>query len=126
MGYQRGKIDLTTAVNYSAAAFAVGGAAALGAVGGPGVEGQNRTSIDGHAWGANLGALFNVLPTTRVGVHYRSLPEHPYYRTTFGWRPEDYPHAWRIGRQTVSLPLSPKLSNEDVEDVIRAVGAVLS
>ena len=41
-------------------------------------------------------------------------------------RPEDYPHAWRIGRQTVSLPLSPKLSDEDVEDVIRAVEAVLS
>jgi len=61
-----------------------------------------------------------------VGVHYRSIPEHPYYRSTFGWRPEDYPNASRIGRQTVSLPLSPKLSDEDVEDVIRAVEAVLS
>ena len=61
-----------------------------------------------------------------VGVHYRSIPEHPYYRSTFGWRPEDYPNASRIGRQTVSLPLSPKLSDEDVEDVIRAVEAALS
>jgi dTDP-4-amino-4,6-dideoxygalactose transaminase len=56
-----------------------------------------------------------------VGVHYRSIPEHPYYRREFGWRPEDYPEAYRIGRQTVSLPISPKLSDEDVEDVITAV-----
>jgi dTDP-4-amino-4,6-dideoxygalactose transaminase len=56
-----------------------------------------------------------------VGVHYLSIPEHPYYQRTFGWRPEDYPNAARIGRQTVSLPLSAKLSDEDVEDVIAAV-----
>ncbi len=56
-----------------------------------------------------------------VGVHYLSIPEHPYYRQTFGWKPEDYPHAMRIGRQTVSLPLSARLSDGDVEDVIVAV-----
>src|SRR5262249_9022426 len=44
-----------------------------------------------------------------VGVHYLSVPEHPFYQRAFGWRPEDHPHAMRIGRQTVSLPLSPKL-----------------
>lgn len=56
-----------------------------------------------------------------VGVHYLSIPEHPYYQTTFGWSPSDYPNATRIGRQTVSIPLSPKLSDQDVEDVIAAV-----
>jgi dTDP-4-amino-4,6-dideoxygalactose transaminase len=56
-----------------------------------------------------------------VGVHYRSLPEHVYYRERFGWRPEEYPHAMRIGRQTVSIPLSAKLTDADVEDVIEAV-----
>ena len=61
-----------------------------------------------------------------VGVHYLSLPEHPYYQQTYGWNPEDYPHAMQIGRQTVSLPLSPKLTNDDVADVIKAVQAVLS
>ncbi|NJK81322.1 MAG: DegT/DnrJ/EryC1/StrS family aminotransferase [Chloroflexaceae bacterium] len=60
-----------------------------------------------------------------VGVHYLSIPEHPYYQETFGWRPADYPHAMRIGRQTVSLPLSAKLTNDDVEDVIAAVYRVL-
>lgn len=61
-----------------------------------------------------------------VGVHYLSIPEHPYYQETFGWLPEDYPHAARIGQQTVSLPLSAKLTNADVEDVITAVRKILS
>jgi len=61
-----------------------------------------------------------------VGVHYLSIPEHPYYQATFGWKPEAYPHAARIGRQTLSLPLSPKLSDDDVSDVIQAVTAVLA
>lgn len=56
-----------------------------------------------------------------IGVHYLSIAEHPYYQQTFGWQPEDYPHAMRIGRQTVSLPLSAKLTDEDVEDVILTV-----
>jgi dTDP-4-amino-4,6-dideoxygalactose transaminase len=60
-----------------------------------------------------------------VGVHYLSIPEHPYYQQTFDWRPEDYPHAMRVGRQTVSLPISAKLSEGDVGDVVLAVKKVL-
>jgi dTDP-4-amino-4,6-dideoxygalactose transaminase len=56
-----------------------------------------------------------------IGVHYLSIPEHPYYQKTFGWQPEDYPNAMQVGRQTVSLPLSAKLTDEDVDDVIQAV-----
>lgn len=56
-----------------------------------------------------------------VGVHYLSLPEHPYYQKSFGWRPEDYPHAMRVGRSILSLPISAKLTNKDVDDVVLAV-----
>jgi len=56
-----------------------------------------------------------------IGVHYQSIAEHLYYQETFGWKAEDYPKAMKVGRETVSLPLSAKLSDEDVEDVIRAV-----
>lgn len=56
-----------------------------------------------------------------VGVHYLSIPEHPFYQRAFGWDPVDYPHALRIGRQTVSLPISAKLTDHDVEDVIGSV-----
>lgn len=60
-----------------------------------------------------------------VGVHYLSIPEHPYYQQTFNWKPEDYPNAMQVGRQTVSLPISAKLTNKDVEDVIMAVHSIL-
>ena len=56
-----------------------------------------------------------------TGVHYRAVPELKVYRERFGWRPEDWPTAHRIGAQTLSLPLSPKLSEADVGDVIAAV-----
>ena len=61
-----------------------------------------------------------------IGVHYLSIPEHPYYRDRFGWRPEEYPNAMRIGRQTVSLPLSAQLADTDVEDVILAVRSIIA
>ena len=61
-----------------------------------------------------------------VGVHYQSLAQHPYYRKTYGWQPSDCPNADRYGSQTVSLPLSPKLTDEDVERVIVAVKDILT
>jgi dTDP-4-amino-4,6-dideoxygalactose transaminase len=61
-----------------------------------------------------------------VGVHYLSIPEHPVYQEKFGWRPEDYPHAMRTGRQTVSLPLSAKLTDGEVARVIEAVRQAVS
>jgi dTDP-4-amino-4,6-dideoxygalactose transaminase len=60
-----------------------------------------------------------------TGVHYLSIPEHPFYQTTFGWKPEDYPNAMKIGRETVSLPLSAKLADSDVDSVILAVKKIL-
>jgi len=83
--------------------------------------------IDEAACGINRDAFLNEMTRLNigVGVHYLSIPEHPYYQERFGWRPEDTPHAMRIGRQTVSLPLSPRLSNTDREDVITAVRHIL-
>ncbi|BCS88780.1 DegT/DnrJ/EryC1/StrS family aminotransferase [Pseudodesulfovibrio sediminis] len=56
-----------------------------------------------------------------AGVHYLAIPEHPYYQERFGWKLEDTPQAVALGRQTISLPLSPKLTDDDVNDVITAV-----
>lgn len=60
-----------------------------------------------------------------VGVHYLSVPEHPFYQREYGWKPEDYPEAMAFGRETVSLPLSAKLTNNDVDDVILAIEDIL-
>jgi dTDP-4-amino-4,6-dideoxygalactose transaminase len=61
-----------------------------------------------------------------TGVHYRAIPVHPVYQQRFGWQPEAFPHAQAIGDATVSLPISAKLTDEDVADVIAAVRDVLT
>lgn len=60
-----------------------------------------------------------------TGVHYRSMATHRYFRERLGLRPEDAPVAYAIGEETVSLPLSPALTDEQVERVVEAVRAVL-
>jgi dTDP-4-amino-4,6-dideoxygalactose transaminase len=60
-----------------------------------------------------------------VGVHYLSLPEHPYYQNTLDWQPQNHPNAMKFGQQTVSLPISVTLTNEDVDDVIKAVRQII-
>lgn len=61
-----------------------------------------------------------------VGVHYMSMAEHPVYQEMFGWQPEDYPNASYVGLRTISLPISAKLTDADVEDVIAAVKKCLA
>jgi dTDP-4-amino-4,6-dideoxygalactose transaminase len=60
-----------------------------------------------------------------VGVHYLSLAQHPFYRERFGWRPNDWPEAARFGAQTVSLPLSSKLSAAELERIASAVRGIV-
>lgn len=58
-------------------------------------------------------------------MHYLTLPEQLYYQQHLGWHPDDTPYAMAIGRQTVILPLSPKLTDAEVGRVIEAVTASL-
>lgn len=79
--------------------------------------------IDQNRCGLSRDQFLDAMNNLRVGtgVHYLSIAEHPYYRERYGWRTEQWPHAARIGQQTVSLPLSPKLTDPDVKRVITAV-----
>lgn len=60
-----------------------------------------------------------------TGIHFISLHLHDYYRKTYGLKQDDFPNAKYISDRTISLPLSAKLKDEDVEDVIEAVRKVL-
>ena len=50
----------------------------------------------------------------------------PYYREAFGMRPEDFPVAARASERLVSLPLFPKMTVSDVQDVIKAVRKIVT
>ena len=56
-----------------------------------------------------------------TGIHFISLHLHDYYRKTYRYKPDDFPNAKWISERTISLPLSAKLTDEDVMDVIEAV-----
>lgn len=61
-----------------------------------------------------------------TSVHFIPIHLHPYYRDRYGWRPEDFPVAYREYQRLISLPLHPRLSDSDVADVINAVYDVVS
>jgi dTDP-4-amino-4,6-dideoxygalactose transaminase len=60
-----------------------------------------------------------------VGVHYRGVHLHEYYRERLRLRPEDLPVATDISERTLSLPLSPALTDEDQDDVVAALERAL-
>jgi dTDP-4-amino-4,6-dideoxygalactose transaminase len=61
-----------------------------------------------------------------AGVHYIALHLHPYYQETFGYKRGDFPNSEWISDRTVSLPLSAKLSDSDVNDVTTTVKNILN
>jgi len=61
-----------------------------------------------------------------TGVHYLSLHMHPYYMNTFNLSAVDFPCAQWVSERTISLPLSPKLTEKDTDDVIKAVYKILN
>jgi dTDP-4-amino-4,6-dideoxygalactose transaminase len=60
-----------------------------------------------------------------TSVHFIPIHLHPYYRDKYGFRPDDFPVAFREYQRIISLPLYPKMTDQDVEDVIEAVIAVV-
>jgi dTDP-4-amino-4,6-dideoxygalactose transaminase len=71
--------------------------------------------------------LLDALAARRIGtgVHYRGVHLHPFYRDTYGLDPADFPVATDISERTLSLPLSPKVTEADQNDVIAALTEVL-
>ena len=51
---------------------------------------------------------------------------HPYYRDKYSFAPDRFPVVFGAYERLVSLPLSPKLTDDDVADVIEAVEDILA
>lgn len=60
-----------------------------------------------------------------AGVHFISLHMHPFYKKLFNFKKNDFPNASYISDRTISLPLSAKLSEKDVSDVVFALRKIL-
>ncbi|VAX32139.1 Aminotransferase, DegT/DnrJ/EryC1/StrS family [hydrothermal vent metagenome] len=60
-----------------------------------------------------------------TSVHFIPLHLHPYYRDTYGYKPEDFPVAYETFKRIISLPIYPKMTDGDVERVVEAVVSVI-
>jgi len=61
-----------------------------------------------------------------VGLHYQALHEHPYYAQRLGHGAGAFPVAEDVSARTLTLPLGPSMSGEDLHDVVHAVRCVLA
>jgi dTDP-4-amino-4,6-dideoxygalactose transaminase len=61
-----------------------------------------------------------------ASVHFIPLHLHPYYRERYGFQRGDFPVAERAYERLVSLPLYPRMSEVDADDVVEAVRRVIS
>ena len=61
-----------------------------------------------------------------TSVHFIPLPMQPYYRDTFNFHKGDFPQAETTFERIISLPLYPKMSRQDTEDVIEAVQGIVA
>jgi dTDP-4-amino-4,6-dideoxygalactose transaminase len=99
------------------------------------IEAPQRGEVSGHH-------LFTVLLPRKVqrdevikkmeesdigcAVNYRAVHTLKYFKEKFGFRPEDFPVANEIGNRTISLPLYPKLSEEEVRIVCQTLKKVIA
>jgi dTDP-4-amino-4,6-dideoxygalactose transaminase len=56
-----------------------------------------------------------------TSVHFIPVHLHPFYQERFGYRRGDLPEAEALYDRIVSLPLYPRMTEGDIQDVIAAV-----
>jgi dTDP-4-amino-4,6-dideoxygalactose transaminase len=91
-----------------------------------------------HAWHLFILRLTENAPLSRnefiqkmseagigCSVHFIPLHMHPYWQKTYQLREEDYPIATRAYKGAVSLPIYTKMTDKDVDKVIKTVRSLL-
>ena len=71
----------------------------------------------------NRDELYKKLKEKGIGtsVHFIPVYKHPYYKKTFGYKDRNYPVAEEVFKKSLSLPICPGLSEEEVEYIIENV-----
>lgn len=72
--------------------------------------------------------VLNALKAENIGtgVHFIAVHLHPFYRNKYGYKKGNYPNSEYISERTLSLPLSAKLTHQDVADVCDGLRKVLT
>ena len=76
----------------------------------------------------NRAQFIEALRAENIGtsVHFIPVHLHPYYRDAYGYERGDFPYTEQVYDRIISLPLYPKMTERDVQDVIAAVKKIVS
>lgn len=83
--------------------------------------------LNGSRLNANRNEIFRALQKENIGVnvHYIPVYLHPFYQQ-LGYKKGLCPHAESLFQEIITIPLFPKMTDEDVDDVIAGVNKVIS
>jgi dTDP-4-amino-4,6-dideoxygalactose transaminase len=83
--------------------------------------------IDPRQLRINRDQMIDLLKERNIGVavHFIPLHLHPYYRATYGHAPADFPNASAAFQRIISLPIYPRLTAADIQDVVTAVTDII-
>jgi UDP-4-amino-4,6-dideoxy-N-acetyl-beta-L-altrosamine transaminase len=72
--------------------------------------------------------IFEALKAENIGVNVHYIPVHlqPYYRNKYNYHQGDFPKAERYYSRAITLPVFPKMSEKDIDDVVSAVKKVIN
>jgi dTDP-4-amino-4,6-dideoxygalactose transaminase len=93
---------------------------------------------DTHAWHlyvlqldlskmtVNRDKFIELMAKENIGTSVHFIPLHlqPYWRDRYNYQAEDYPIALDVFNRAMSLPIYPKMTDDDVQNVINAVKKV--
>ena len=83
--------------------------------------------LDQRELAADRALIFAALRAEGIGVnvHYLPVHLHPFYRNSFGTGAGMCPEAEAAYQRILSLPIFPAMNDDDVSDVIEAMGKVI-
>jgi dTDP-4-amino-4,6-dideoxygalactose transaminase len=72
--------------------------------------------------------FLNALQSSGIGVavHFIALHLQPYYAKTFNLKPEDFPVATDYSNRILTLPLYPKMTQNELDRVINTVVEIIN
>ena len=76
-----------------------------------------------NMWNINRNKLIEIINEEGIGtsVHYIPVHMHSYYEIKYGYRPDDFPVSKELSETVITLPLYPKMTNEQVRFVISTI-----
>jgi len=76
-----------------------------------------------NMWNINRNKLIEIINEEGIGtsVHYTPVHMHSYYEIKYGYRPDDFPVSKELSETVITLPLYPKMTDEQVRFVISTI-----